>query len=138
MSINFIGLVAACATFLGVWFGHVMVRKIEYHVTNIYIPVVFFLFSGIAFETLSVTINDIRPSTAFGILGITFLWDALEFFRQQKRIKVGHAPANPQNPRHARILREHPAATAFDWLARYPTGRALTLEEIQQIRELHK
>jgi len=33
-----------------------------------------------------------------------FLWDAFEFYRQHYRIQSGHAPANPDNPRHARIL----------------------------------
>jgi hypothetical protein len=138
MPLNFLGLIAALATFLGVWFGHVIVRKIEFHATNIYIPAALFLFTGIAFEYFSIVTNDIHLSTALGILGITFLWDALEFFRQQKRIQVGHAPANPGNPRHARILIDHQAATAFDWLARYPAGRALTFEEIQQIGESQK
>jgi hypothetical protein len=135
MPLNFIGLVAALATFMGVWFGHVIVRKIEYHVTDIYIPAALFALTGIAFEHFSVITKDIFLSTASGILGITFLWDSLEFFRQQKRIKVGHAPANPRNPRHARFLSDFPSATAFDWLARYPTGHALTAEEIQQIKE---
>jgi hypothetical protein len=137
MSFNFIGLVAALATFMGVWFGHVIVRKIEYHVTDIHVPAALFAFTGIALEFFSVIAKNILLSTASGILGITLLWDALEFFRQQKRIKAGHAPANPQNPRHARFLLDHETATAFDWLNRYPTGRALTTDEIQHIKESH-
>jgi len=35
---------------------------------------------------------------------MTFLWDAFEFYRQHYRIQSGHAPANPDNPRYARIL----------------------------------
>jgi hypothetical protein len=138
MSLNFIGLTAALATFMGVWFGHVIVRRIEYHVTNIYVPAALFALTGITFEYISVITKDIFLSTAFGILGITFLWDSLEFFRQQKRIKIGHAPANPQNPRHARLLLDHKAATTFDWLNRHPTGRALTTDEIQQIKDSHQ
>ena len=55
------------------------------------------------------------------ILGITLLWDALEFTRQQKRVKKGHAPANPHNPRHAKILAEHPTATTLDLLKHLPS-----------------
>jgi len=40
-------------------------------------------------------------STILGILGITLLWDALELVRQAQRVKIGRAPANPANPRHA-------------------------------------
>jgi hypothetical protein len=61
---------------------------------------------------------------------VTFLWDALEFLRQQNRIKHGHAPANPNNPRHAKILAEHPEATTFDWLDRDPRGRSYSAEEL--------
>jgi hypothetical protein len=64
-----------------------------------------------------------------GIAGITFLWDSLEFFRQQKRIMKGHAPANPSNPRHARILEEYPLATVIDLLKRDPVGREVSSEE---------
>ena len=46
---------------------------------------------------------------ATGILGVTLLWDSFEFWRQQKRVIKGHAPANPDNPRHARILAENPS-----------------------------
>jgi hypothetical protein len=49
------------------------------------------------------------PGAVLGILGITLLWDALEMTRQQRRICKGHAHANPDNPRHARILEQYPA-----------------------------
>jgi len=52
-----------------------------------------------------------------GILGITLLWDAFEIYRQQNRVKHGHAPANPNNPRHARFLADpHFHATTEDLL----------------------
>ena len=69
------------------------------------------------------------------ILGVTLLWDALEFFRQQKRIKHGHAPANPNNPRHAKILAEYPDATTIDWLDRNPRGSAYSPAELASIKE---
>jgi len=71
----------------------------------------------------------------FGILGVTLLWDALEFYRQQRRIQRGHAPANPNNPRHARILAEFTSATTIDWLDRDPRGSAYTPAELASIRE---
>jgi hypothetical protein len=120
---NFIGMVAALTAFFSIWFGHVAVRKIEFISPTIWLPTTIFATLGLIVEFLSLlTVN--RPlSTAFGILGITLLFDALEFTRQQNRIKKGHAPANPNNPRHALILADpNFRATALDLLKREPTG----------------
>jgi hypothetical protein len=136
MELNPIGLVAAVSTFLGVWFGHVSVRKFEAISPSIWLPTVAFAIVGIIFEWLSLITSHFLLSTATGILGFTFLWDALEFTRQQNRVKKGHAPANPHNPRHARLLREYPSATALDLLKRDPIGESVThAEAIQLIAE---
>jgi hypothetical protein len=74
-------------------------------------------------------------SAGSGIFAVTFLWDALEFLRQQNRIKHGHAPANPNNPRHAKILAEYPEATTFDWLDRDPRGSKYSLAELASMKE---
>ena len=60
---------------------------------------------------------------------MTVLWDALEFTRQHRRVVKGHAPANPSNPRHARILAEHSNATTLDLLKRDPLGRQVYPDE---------
>ena len=84
---------------------------------------------GLITEYFSLMTDNLPLKTAFGILGITLLWDALEFTRQQKRILKGHAPANPNNPRHARILAEHKSATTLDLLKRDPVGRLVSHAE---------
>jgi hypothetical protein len=56
-----------------------------------------------------------------GIFGITLLCDAYELPHQEKRVCKGRAPANPNNPRHAKILAEHSAATTIDLLKRAPS-----------------
>jgi hypothetical protein len=71
----------------------------------------------------------LEVATVLGILGITLLFDSFELVRQQKRIMKGHAPANPDNPRHAKILREYPSATTLDLLKREPMGSSLTIPE---------
>ena len=121
MSINPLGIIAALTTFLAVWFGHVAVRKIEFISPTIWLPTTIFAATGLIIEWLSLsTVN--RPLSAFwGILGVTILWDAIEFTRQQKRIKKGHASANPHNPRHAKILAEYSAATTIDLLKHAPS-----------------
>ncbi len=121
MELNFLGLVAAASAFLGIWMGHVSVRFIERRTIHLWKPVLGALVLGLALEAWSLSSGHRLLSAATGILGVTVLWDALEFLRQEKRVKNGHAPANPDNPRHARILAEHPAATTEDLLARKPT-----------------
>lgn len=135
MNLTWIGLTAAAATFGGVWLGHVAVRKIEYLSLTVWLPSSAALVAGLLLEAASLASDNPNFSAAAGILGMTLLWDALEFWRQQKRVRKGHAPANPRNPRHARILHDFPQATTIDWLDRYPTGRRLNAEEIRQKQE---
>src|SRR5689334_618903 len=102
MEMNFVGLASAAATFLGVWIGHVSVRKIERDVERIWIPAAIALTLGIGLELASFQADSLIVSTICGILGITLLWDSLELqYRQPRRVMKGHAPANPHNPRHA-------------------------------------
>ena len=121
MELNFIGLTAAISAFLGIWLGHVGVRIVERSAKSLLPPILIAILLGLAFEIFSFITNYQLLSTALGILGITLLWDALEFVRQEKRVKKGHAPANPSNPRHARILAEPGSrATTIDLLKREP------------------
>lgn len=135
---NFIGVVAALTAFFSIWFGHVAVRKLEFISPTIWIPTAIFAALGLIVEFLSLS-TAYRPlSIAFGILGITLLFDALEFTRQQNRIKKGHAPANPNNPRHAVILTDSNFhATTFDMLKREPIGHAVGFEESIQLIKSH-
>jgi hypothetical protein len=136
MEINYVGLVAAASTFFSVWFGHVAVRKIESVSHTIWQPTIAFAATGISLAWFSLSTPNLLLSAVAGILGFTFLWDALEFTRQQNRIKKGHAPANPGNPRHARLMREHPSATTLDLLKRDPIGKPVShTEAIQLITE---
>jgi uncharacterized protein DUF4491 len=129
MELNSIGLIAAMSTFVGVWFGHVAVRKMESISPTLWLPITAFAITGIALEWISLTTSHFSLSIVTGILGFTFLWDALEFTRQQNRIKNGHAPANPNNPRHARLLHEYPPATTLDLLKRDPLGKPVSHRE---------
>jgi len=120
---NPIGAVAAISTFLAVWFGHVAVRKIEFAASNLQLPAAAFFTLGLLLEWLALTTPTLAASTAFGIIGITFLWDTLELWRQQGRVSKGHAPANPRNPRHAGMLNEPGThATTVDLVKRKATA----------------
>lgn len=135
MEMNFVGVATALATFFGVWMGHVLVRRIERNTIRLWIPIGLFLALGLGFVSLSLTTSNLILSAGSGILAVTFLWDALEFVRQQKRVKIGHAPANPNNPRHAKILAQHPEATTFDWLDRDPRGSKYSAAELASMKE---
>ncbi len=108
---NLLGLITALSTFLGIWLGHVSVRSIERRAENLWLPIATALVLGSVFEMWSFFTLSRSLSAATGVFGITLLWDALEFVRQEKRIQRGHAPANLQNPRHMRILEEYAEAT---------------------------
>jgi len=136
MEINWLGLASAFATFFGDWIGHVSVRKIEREVARIWIPSTLALLSGTGLELASFLTPNLILSTINGILGVTLLWDALELaVRQPKRIKEGHAPANPNNPRHAQILATYPNATTVDWLERDPRSKPYSSEELVSMKE---
>ena len=123
---NFIGVAAGLSTFLSVWFGHVAVRKVEYLSPTIWLPSSIFtaLAFLVAFFSSSTTSRPL--SVALGILAITLLIDALEIRRQQNRVRKGHAPANPNNPRHAEILAQYSSATTIDLLKRDPSGSSVS------------
>ena len=136
MQINFVGLAAAVATFLGVWLGHVSVRKVERETVHLWKPTVIALVLSVGFGAASFLTSSLPLSAICGILSVTLLWDALEIaVRQSKRIKHGHAPANPNNPRHASILAEYPEATTIDWLNRDPRGTPYSPAELASIKE---
>lgn len=135
MNLNWIGLAAAASTFFGVWLGHVSVRRIEREVERIWIPAALTFVLGLGLELASLRTENLVVSTICGIVGVTLLWDSLELaVRQPNRIMHGHAPANPKNPRHARILSHYPAATTLDWLDRDPRGNSYSAEELQSMR----
>ena len=129
---NWIGVVAAIATFLGVWIGHVTVRKVEYVTGDIRIPAIVAVIIGLTLEIAALSSDSLLVSGALGILGMTALFDAFEFRRQHQRVKQGHAPANPKNPRHAQLLAEG-HATTVDWLKRDPIGREVNAGEALEL-----
>jgi len=133
MEINFIGLIAATAAFLGIWLGHVSVRMIERNAEKLWSPITIAIILGLTLEIISLSTINRLLSAATGILGVTVLWDAFEFIRQEKRIKKGHAPANPENSRHAKILATHPSATTLDLLDRNPVGHQVVDSEAAQL-----
>ncbi len=137
MTVNNVGLAATLATFLGIWVGHVSVRKVESIASTIWLPSLIYGLLGVACEIGAFLSIHPALEAALGILGITFLFDAFEMVRQQRRIMKGHAPAHPENPRHARIIAEHASATTHDLLKREPIGRPVAPDEATQLIAEH-
>jgi hypothetical protein len=135
MTPNWLGLAAGSAAFFAIWLGHVGVRKIEAVAPNLWLPTAAALCLGLALETAALLTDSRLLSGVLGIVGMTLLWDALEFWRQQKRVAQGHAPANPHNPRHARLLAANQSATPINWLDREPLGKPATPDSIWPRRE---
>ncbi len=101
MRTEWTGLAAAIATFAGVWAGHVGVRLIEYRSRRLWPAAVLFATAGLGLEALAALSGAGPASAAWGILGMTLLFDAFELGRQFRRVREGRASANPLNPRHA-------------------------------------
>lgn len=117
------GFWMALATFLGIWWGHVGVRWLERNVTRVEPAAGVLAAAGIGLNLYSLFAPSLTIAGVCSIIGITLLWDAYELFRQQRRVIKGHAPANPNNPRHAAYLAAGGHATTEDLLDREPTGR---------------
>jgi predicted outer membrane lipoprotein len=122
MTPNWIGVAAAFATFFSVWLGHVSVRAVEYRAASLTGPTIAYLALSAAAYLGSALSGNLLLSAALGIAGTTLWFDALELRRQFKRVIRGHAPANPQNPRHVPYLATG-QATSINWLDRAPDGR---------------
>ena len=118
---------------MGIWVGHVAVRRIEFNARSLTLPILGTLIGGLGLGSLSALTRNSLLSSALGIIGMTLMWDALEFVRQERRIRKGHAPANPNNPRHAVILNEHPSATLLDLLKRDPRGLPYSADELNSL-----
>lgn len=132
MQIQTFGAVCAITTFLNIWIGHVSVRAIEAKSERLWQPMAVFIIAGIL--SLEASTRSVGASQAvLGITGVMLLWDAFELYRQHHRIQVGHAPANPSNPRHQRLLTTFPTATTVNLLDRNIRGEAYTVEEIKAI-----
>jgi hypothetical protein len=127
--LQFAGFWMGLATFVGIWWGHVGVRWLEARSPNIWPPIFILTLAGLGLNIFSVYAPNLTISGVASIIGITLLWDALEMYRQEKRVKQGHAPANPNNPRHAALLAAG-IGTTEDLLDREPQGVPATQESL--------
>jgi hypothetical protein len=88
------GPILAVVTFLTIWWGHVLVRIVHYYFGMSPIPVVFV--GGALLLFISTQTSSDLLSAALGIVGLTLVWDSFELYRQELRVRQGHAPLNPR------------------------------------------
>jgi uncharacterized protein DUF4491 len=94
MILQWVGPLMAFLTVATIGAGHVMVRKINYHFGTKFAPLVVII--GASVLGLSSWVTSDLISAALGIVGITTLWDGVELYRQEARVRKGHAPMNPK------------------------------------------
>ncbi|WP_322493949.1 DUF4491 family protein [Chloroflexus sp.] len=114
------GLWLALATFLSIWWGHIGVRWLEAKSADIRPPMVALIIAGLILNVAALFAPNVTIGGVCSVVGIALWWDAFELVRQDRRVRHGHAPANPNNPRHARYLAEG-KATLHDPLDREPS-----------------
>lgn len=95
MNVN--GLIVGIGTFLLIGIFHVVVIKSEFYFGK----EIWFLFAGmgIAAIALSTATQNVIISSLVAVFGITCLWSVKELFEQEKRVKKGWFPSNPNRKR---------------------------------------
>jgi hypothetical protein len=94
MTVQWAGLALAVTTVATIGIGHVLVRKLNYHLGTKPAPVAFLL--GAAAMGASLLVSSQLTSALLGIIGITTFWDGIELIRQEERVRKGTAPRNPR------------------------------------------
>lgn len=87
-SLQWAGPVLALVTFATIGAGHVLVRRLHAQFgTRPAIPL--FILGG-AILTGSLLAQADLLSGVLGITAITVIWDGVEMFRQERRVRMGH------------------------------------------------
>ncbi len=94
LDLQLAGPILAVVTFLTIWWGHVLVRITHYHLGTKPAPAIFL--GGLLLLLTSTQTSSDLLSAALGIVGLTCIWDAFELHRQERRVRMGHAPLNPR------------------------------------------
>ena len=79
------GPILALTTFATIGIGHMLVRRLhKRYGTRPGIP--FFILGGLLLLASLFTAGSL-PSAVLGLVGVTFFWDGIEFYRQEKRMQ---------------------------------------------------
>lgn len=90
---NWSGILLGAASFILIGAFHPIVIKAEYYLGKKCWWM--FAIAGFACAIISILIDDIVVSSIIGVLAFCFFWSILELFEQEKRVKRGWFPTNP-------------------------------------------
>lgn len=93
-NLNFNGLIIGLLTFIIIGIFHSLVIKVEY-----YFGIkgwIIFLVCGTTFTVISLLLNHIILSVAFGVIAFSCFWSIKEVFEQRERVLQGRFPKNPK------------------------------------------
>lgn len=90
---NWSGILLGAAAFLLIGAFHPIVIKAEYHIGKKCWWA--FAIAGIICAAISLLIDDMVLSAVIGVLAFCFFWSILELFEQEKRVRKGWFPDNP-------------------------------------------
>lgn len=90
---NFQGIIIGLGTFLIIGLFHPIVIKAEYYIGKKCWWA--FALAGVGFGVLSMSIHNFIWSAIAGATAFSCFWSILELFEQEKRVKKGWFPANP-------------------------------------------
>ena len=91
---HFIGIVIGVISFLSIGIFHPIVIKAEYHFSKSCWPV--FLIAGVILMAVSLFVENVVLSSALAVVGMSSWWSILELFEQEKRVRKGWFPTNPE------------------------------------------
>ena len=95
---NFEGIIIGLSSFLIIGLFHPVVIKSEYYIGRKIWPA--FLVAGIVLIVLSLFIDSFMVSAIVGLTGFACLWSIHEVIEQEKRVKKGWFPANPNKKKN--------------------------------------
>lgn len=90
---NFSGIILGASAFIIIGIFHPIVIKAEYYLGKRCWWM--FALAGIGFCIAAMFVEDIVVSSVLGVIGFSCFWSILELFEQEKRVKKGWFPANP-------------------------------------------
>jgi hypothetical protein len=102
---NFDGVIIGAGTFFIIGLLHPIVIKVEYHIGAKAWPM--FLITGSLCAALSLFCETSTVSALLSVMGFSLLWSILELFQQEKRVKKGWFPLNPQKKRCCKRMNLH-------------------------------
>ncbi len=90
---NYQGIIIGFMAFVIIGIFHPIVIKGEYYFGKSIWPI--FLIVGIILIITSLYIKNITLSSIIGVMGFSCLWSIQEIIEQEKRVKKGWFPKNP-------------------------------------------